>query len=133
MANERLILKYSALLSGPLLLLTLYVWPITNNARYSVCMMRRTTGIPCPTCGMTRSLASLAKGQLAQSIEYHPFGILVAVIIFAGWVYVTWFAVRGKNVPRINPWILLTGLLLLAVLFIGYWLYASIFPLFTTG
>jgi uncharacterized membrane protein len=78
---------------------------------------------------MTRSLASLAKGHLEQSLAYHPFGILVAGIILAGWVYVSWFTVRNKEVPRINPWILLAGLLLLAILFTGYWLYASIFPL----
>ena len=96
-------------------------------------MMRRVFGVPCPTCGMTRSMASLAKGHLAQSIAYHPFGLLVAGLICAGWLYLAWFVLRDKKVPRINPWILLAGLLLLTLLFTGYWIYSYIIPLLNAG
>ena len=133
MSVSRVIQKCATLASGPLLFFVLFLWPITDNARYTVCMMRRVTGMPCPTCGMTRSLASLAKGHLAQSLAYHPFGILVAILICAGWVYIAWFAIRDRALPRINPWILLTGLLLLAVLFVGYWIYSCIIPLLNAG
>jgi hypothetical protein len=129
----RVIQKYGILVCGPLLFILLYLWPVNDNPRSSICMMRRTTGIPCPTCGMTRSLASLAKGQFSQSLDYHPFGILVAGLLCAGWLYVSWYHVRGKVLPRISPWILLAGLLGMTGLFTGYWVYHFVIPLLQGG
>lgn len=41
------------------------------------CPIRHLTGIPCPTCGMTRSFMAIASGDWSQAIEQHLFGPIV--------------------------------------------------------
>lgn len=38
------------------------------------CLFRLSTGLPCPGCGMTRSLIALWHGDLLTSFRYHPLG-----------------------------------------------------------
>lgn len=38
------------------------------------CLIRHFTGIPCPTCGMTRAFIALAQGKIEASLSYHFFG-----------------------------------------------------------
>jgi hypothetical protein len=40
-----------------------------------ICWLHSTTGIPCPGCGLTRSLSCAAHGRFAESWAYHPFGV----------------------------------------------------------
>ena len=42
------------------------------------CLFTTATGIQCPACGMTRSVASIARGDLEASLAFHPLGILLA-------------------------------------------------------
>jgi hypothetical protein len=55
---------------------------------FRVCIIKNATGFPCPSCGTTRAVALLLKGQLIESVLVNPFGILVAIImiIFPIWV-----------------------------------------------
>jgi hypothetical protein len=41
---------------------------------YIFCPFLTFTGIPCPFCGLTRSLLSLLRGDFAQAFWHHPFG-----------------------------------------------------------
>ena len=47
------------------------------------CLFTTATGIPCPACGITRSVAASARGDLSMSLAYHPAGIGIAGIAFA--------------------------------------------------
>jgi hypothetical protein len=40
------------------------------------CPVRRSTGLPCPACGLTRSWQAAAHLRLRDSIAYHPFGAI---------------------------------------------------------
>jgi hypothetical protein len=40
----------------------------------TICLLRQLTGIPCPTCGMTRSFCSLGRGDLGAALRQHPLG-----------------------------------------------------------
>jgi hypothetical protein len=42
---------------------------------------RRSTGLPDPGCGMTRSMVALAHGDLAGSLFFHPLGVAVATLL----------------------------------------------------
>ncbi|MEK6238180.1 MAG: DUF2752 domain-containing protein [Planctomycetales bacterium] len=48
-----------------------------------LCMMKRTTGVPCPGCGLTRSFISLASGRFEDAWSYNPAGMLLfAAMLF---------------------------------------------------
>ncbi len=51
----------------------------TNNIEtsQSFCPFKMITGMPCPGCGITKSLIFLYEGDLLKSISYHLFGPLV--------------------------------------------------------
>ena len=39
-----------------------------------LCPFRRATGVPCPSCGLTRSWTAVAHGRLRDGFRMHPFG-----------------------------------------------------------
>jgi hypothetical protein len=45
------------------------------------CPWRALTGIPCPTCFLTRATAAALSGQLGLSIQLHAFGPVVAAAL----------------------------------------------------
>lgn len=52
-----------------------------------LCPFRRLTGLPCPTCGLTRSWSALMHGQFGDSVAFHPLGpvtLLGAAALAAG-------------------------------------------------
>ena len=53
-----------------------------------VCPLRATTGVPCPFCGMTRSVAAIGRGDLGASLTFNPGGILLVVLAIV--VVVAW-------------------------------------------
>ncbi|MGI8593385.1 MAG: DUF2752 domain-containing protein [Solirubrobacteraceae bacterium] len=51
-----------------------------------LCPFRLVTGLPCPFCGMTRSLLALGQGDLGASVRLHPLGpVLVVVAVLGLW------------------------------------------------
>ncbi len=50
---------------------------------FTVCWFRHLTGIPCPGCGIMRSLASILHGQFATAVRFHPLGPLVFLAFLA--------------------------------------------------
>jgi len=44
-----------------------------------ICPFRRLTGLPCPTCGLTRSWRAALHGRLRESVALHPLGPLTVV------------------------------------------------------
>ncbi len=53
----------------------------TKSNSIEICLLKRTTAIPCPSCGSTRAIISLIKGNIAQSLYINPFGIGIALIM----------------------------------------------------
>jgi hypothetical protein len=44
-------------------------------------MIKQVSGIPCPSCGSTRSLLSIINGNFIDSIMYNPIGIILGGIL----------------------------------------------------
>jgi hypothetical protein len=40
----------------------------------SMCVLRRLTGFPCPTCGMTRSFCAVGRCDLPDAFRHHVLG-----------------------------------------------------------
>jgi len=72
----------------------------TNNAA-EVCLMKRVTNIPCPSCGSTRAVLSLIHGDFLQSLYINPFGIIIALIMLITPIWIL-FDVTTKKKTLLN-------------------------------
>ena len=87
---------------------------LVNLIFHAFCPMVVLTGLPCPGCGMTRSLFFLATGRIGQSLWMHPMGIPIACLIF----YFLWNRyIAGKNAKGMKV-LIITAIVLLVVLYI---------------
>ncbi|MBP8791663.1 MAG: DUF2752 domain-containing protein [Lutibacter sp.] len=62
----------------------------TNHKEFNVCILKQITNIPCPSCGSTRSIISLAKGHFIEAILINPIGLIVATIMLSApfWIFI---------------------------------------------
>jgi hypothetical protein len=72
-----------------------YVWlyfsitkNITEKKSVEVCLIKNVTNIPCPSCGSTRSVISLTKGDFLGALNFNPIGYLVALIMLIAPVWI---------------------------------------------
>lgn len=63
----------------------------------SFCPFKMLTGLPCPGCGMIKSMVSLYRGDLAASFRYHLFGPLLILFFTAALFVMTAELIRGRN------------------------------------
>jgi hypothetical protein len=47
----------------------------------SFCPFKIFTGLPCPGCGITRSVVTLLHGDLAASLHFHPLGVPLVLLM----------------------------------------------------
>lgn len=60
-----------------------------NNSNAGVCLIKHATGVPCPSCGSTRSILSILDGNIADALYWNPIGIvlLFIMIIVPIWIF----------------------------------------------
>lgn len=65
-----------------------YIWLYFNtsvlgpkNKTFNVCLIKHLTNIPCPSCGSTRSVISLVKGNFVQAFKINPLGYIITIIM----------------------------------------------------
>lgn len=60
----------------------------TNSAE--VCLFKYVTNIPCPSCGSTRSVISIIKGDFATSMLLNPLGFVIVFIMLVApsWILI---------------------------------------------
>jgi hypothetical protein len=63
----------------------------------TLCPFRLLTGVPCPACGLSRSVGALSGGDFSTSISMHPLGILVAFFIFLLLIRPDWIIKLSKK------------------------------------
>lgn len=63
-----------------------YILLLNNNNldnEQSTCLIKATTGFPCPLCGITKSIVNLYDGNILMSFSYHLLGpLLVGFCLF---------------------------------------------------
>lgn len=73
-----------------------YQHQIQNN-EFSVCFLKNVTNIPCPSCGTTRAVMEISKGEISQSILLNPFGIIVAIIMLICPIWIVYDFLSKKD------------------------------------
>ncbi len=63
----------------------------------SFCPFKMLTGLPCPGCGMIKSMVSLYRGDLAESFRYHLFGPFLVLFFTSALFVMTAELIRGRN------------------------------------
>ncbi|MEZ4853227.1 DUF2752 domain-containing protein [Flavobacterium sp.] len=61
-----------------------------KNNTTSVCFIKNTTSIPCPSCGSTRAVLELSKGNIVNAILINPFGLFIALglLLIPFWILI---------------------------------------------
>jgi hypothetical protein len=77
-----------------------YIWTVLNFFNHSIrglgCLFHKTTSIPCPSCGTTRSIIALLRGKLCESLYINPLGIIVFSIALALPIWMLIDLITGK-------------------------------------
>jgi hypothetical protein len=94
----------------------------------SLCTFKNLTGLPCPGCGLVRSVTAIVHGDIAGSLAYHRLGWLVFIYIAAQLLYrlVLLAIPRRQDVVERYGRYLLHGLIVVAVLLVLNWIHALV-------
>ena len=69
--------------AGALMLGGAAVLPMVPGQPGLPCLLRSLTGMPCPLCGMTRSVTATVHGQLAEAVTMNPAGVAIVLLAVA--------------------------------------------------
>ena len=95
--NKLYAILAAACAAGYTWLLLTYYRNISNESDFGVCLFKQVTGIPCPSCGSTRSVLALLKGDFAGALFWNPFGILIMLILIISPVWMIYDIVLRKE------------------------------------
>jgi hypothetical protein len=91
----------------------------------TVCLIKSVTGLPCPSCGITRSLTELVEGNIFASLYTNPLGVFIAIllIVLPLWVVADYFResdsffrhyILMEHALSRNAWVVVTAVFLVA-------------------
>jgi len=95
--NRFYLLLGSACLAGYTWLLFSMFNSGINQDEIGVCIIKHVTGIPCPSCGSTRSVISLVNGNILDSLYWNPIGLILALIMIVTPVWIIMDLISGKR------------------------------------
>lgn len=114
-------------ITGALLTLVIPFILLLNNAgnkldhEQSFCPLKATTGIPCMSCGITKSMVYFYDGNLVKSLGYHLFGpLLVGFCIFMIVLFLV--EIKTKKVYFRKSFLNRKLAYILAIFLIGYYI-----------
>jgi hypothetical protein len=84
------------------------------------CGSRLLFGVPCPGCGLTRSIICLSRGDLAQSLAFHRLGWLLALVILYQFPYRLYCLLWRDCSPAVLALYRYFGYLLIALLVLNW-------------
>jgi hypothetical protein len=61
---------------------------VNENKSVEVCLIKYITNIPCPSCGSTRSVISLTKGNFVEAFFINPIGYIVTFIMLISPIWI---------------------------------------------
>ena len=92
------------------------------------CIFKNLTGLPCPGCGLSRSMVEAAHGNLIQSFQYHRLGLLTLIYVLVQFLYrIGAILAPALTIRILGPEKYINcGLVVLAALFLLNWFYVLV-------
>lgn len=116
------------LLAGALVSIAVYLKPDNRGfgthqqLGFGACGWLVTTGLPCPSCGMTTAFANTVRGRLLQAAYAQPAGFLLAVCALLAIPISLWTLVTGRLRRTRFPWLTPMQIFALGMgVFLGGW------------
>jgi hypothetical protein len=100
--NKLYVLLSGACAAGYVWLTITYFSQAYHLSEPGICLFKRVTTIPCPSCGSTRSVLSLLKGDIAGALYWNPFGVLLISILVIAPLWIMYDVVSRKDSLLIN-------------------------------
>ena len=69
---------------------------VADESEIGVCLFKRITTIPCPSCGSTRSVLALLKGDFSGAVMLNPFGLIILAVLMVTPVWLGYDLVTRK-------------------------------------
>ena len=91
------VLLSAACAAGYIWLAITYHQLVSKSFEPGVCLFKRITTIPCPSCGSTRSVLSILKGDFAGALLLNPFGIILVSILVIAPIWIFYDVVSRKE------------------------------------
>jgi Protein of unknown function (DUF2752) len=95
--NKLYALLSTACAAGYIWLLITYYRSAANDGELGVCLFKRITSIPCPSCGSTRSVLALLKGDVIGALLWNPFGFILMTIMVISPIWILYDVIREKS------------------------------------
>ncbi len=93
----------------------------------SICLLWRTTGMPCPTCGVTRSFYALGHGAPGAAVAFHPLGPVLCAVFVIVMVRSAGVALLGRTWLERTARVLVWSIPVLAVATLVTWAVRMVF------
>ena len=100
-----------------------HVW-LLGQLFGSACLFRERFGIPCPNCGMTRSVILALHGEFGAAMQLNPAGPLLVLGALAASALLALAAMRARETD-VRRWLIPSTLAYAGVyvaVLIGHWL-----------
>ena len=68
-----------------------------ENSTTSICFFKNLTHLPCPSCGTTRAIILLLKGNFIGSMEMNPLGLIIFCVMAAIPIIVLYDLIKKEN------------------------------------
>lgn len=116
-ARRKLRLRGAAIALACWILLMVARVNLGERLNVPACSFLATTGYPCPSCGMTRGMVAMTRGDIVTALRLHPFSVVLFAAIVLVAVFGTAEALTGRDLlTKLRPgvwwiWIGLAGML----------------------
>ena len=95
--NRLYVLLSTACLLGYVWLFITYTRSVTHEDDPGICLFKQITGIPCPSCGSTRSVLTLLHGDLIGALIWNPFGLILMGIMVISPVWILYDLLASRQ------------------------------------
>lgn len=118
---------FMVLMGGLALTMSWVCYPVGNDVHalgfdlMGPCEFQQLHGVPCASCGMTRSWVWMARGHLPTALSYNIAGTLLYIILLAGGLLGTVRLTFKRDVVRIRWYVALSLVLGWVFIYAGSW------------